>query len=175
MSTLLTGEYATPFGVLAVVVSAEDGVVRGSGFRSLNEVIRLLPRGLQGRRLESAEVPAVADAVAAWLAGDGSLLGEVPAQQEGGPFTQAAWAALREVPSGAVVSYQELAEMAGSPLAMRAAGQACAQNRLAPFVPCHRVINTGGKLGAYGFGGPAMKAQMLALEGATGFLAQVSR
>jgi methylated-DNA-[protein]-cysteine S-methyltransferase len=112
-------------------------------------------------------VPAVSRAIAAWLEGDGSLLGSVPVHQDGGPFHQAAWEALRQVPSGTAVSYQELAELAGSPRAMRAAGQACARNALAPFVPCHRVVKSGGELGHYGFGGPDAKAAMLALEGAT--------
>ena len=51
---------------------------------------------------------------------------------------------------------------------MRAVGTACANNAIEPFVPCHRVINSGGKLGSYGNGGVAIKAGMLALETGAG-------
>jgi len=167
MTTLLASSYPTPFGELWVIATADDHVVRASGFRPLNDVAATLPVRLRGLPLTDGEVPEVTRAIGAWLEGDGSLLAHVPAQQDGGPFTQRAWAALREVPSGVAVSYRELAELAGNPRAMRAAGTACARNRLAPFVPCHRVVQTGGNLGSYGFGGPSVKAAMLALEGAT--------
>lgn len=171
MTTLVTWAYATPFGTLTVIATPEDGVVRASGFRSLAATAETLPARLRRWPLTEGDVPAVTRAIAAWLEGDGSLLGSVPAEQDGGPFHQAAWAALREVPSGTAVSYQELAELAGSPRAMRAAGQACARNALAPFVPCHRVVKAGGELGHYGFGGPDAKAAMLALEGSTAYTA----
>lgn len=66
---------------------------------------------------------------------------------------------------GATVSYGELAAMAGSPRAARAAGSACATNPVALFIPCHRVLAAGGGLGGYG-GGGAMKRGLLELEGA---------
>jgi methylated-DNA-[protein]-cysteine S-methyltransferase len=169
MPTLVSHSYDTPFGILTVIGTAEDGVVRASGFRSAGETAATLPRRLSTLPVGEGEIPAASRAISAWLEGDGSLLGSVPAEQDGGPFFQAAWRALREVPSGTAVSYLELAQMAGSPRAMRAAGQACARNALAPFVPCHRVVKSGGELGYYGFGGPDAKAAMLALEGATEF------
>lgn len=164
--SLLYAAYETPFGELTVIATADDGVVRASGFRPLADTAETLPASLRHLPLEPGTIPAVDEAIAAWLRGDGSLLGSVPAQQEGGPFLQAAWAALRTVASGESVSYAELAAMAGSPRAVRAAGTACARNRLAPFVPCHRVVKSGGELGNYGFGGAGAKAAMLALEGA---------
>jgi methylated-DNA-[protein]-cysteine S-methyltransferase len=72
--------------------------------------------------------------------------------------------ALRALPRGEVVTYGELAALAGRPGAARAAGTFCARNRLAPFVPCHRVVAAGG-LGGYGSLGPAYKRRMLALDG----------
>jgi len=170
MTQLMTHTYATPFGDLTVIATAEDGVVRASGFRTLAATAETLPTRLRRLPLGEGEVPQVTRAIEAWLEGDGSLLGDVKAEQDGGPFHQAAWAALRTVPSGVAVSYQELAELAGSPRASRAAGSACARNALAPFVPCHRVIKSGGELGYYGFGGADAKGAMLALEGATQFI-----
>jgi methylated-DNA-[protein]-cysteine S-methyltransferase len=72
--------------------------------------------------------------------------------------------ALEAVPHGETVTYGELAEMAGRPRAARAVGTAMATNPLPIVVPCHRVVRTGGVLGAYG-GGVDTKAALLALEG----------
>jgi methylated-DNA-[protein]-cysteine S-methyltransferase len=71
--------------------------------------------------------------------------------------------ALREVPRGEVVTYGELAALAGRPGAARAAGTFCARNRLAPFVPCHRVVAANG-IGGYGSLGLDYKRRLLALE-----------
>ena len=74
--------------------------------------------------------------------------------------------ALRAVPRGDVVTYGELAALAGRPGAARAAGTFCAQNRLAVFVPCHRVVGANG-LGGYGSLGSSYKRRLLALEHVT--------
>jgi len=71
--------------------------------------------------------------------------------------------ALRAVPRGDVVTYGELAALAGRPGAARAAGTFCARNRLAPFVPCHRVVAANG-IGGYGSLGLEYKRRLLALE-----------
>ena len=83
------------------------------------------------------------------------------------PFVQRAWQALARVRRGEVISYGELARRAGSPRAMRAAGQACATNALPLFIPCHRVLAAGGRLGGF-TGGLAWKRHLLAGEGAAG-------
>ena len=67
------------------------------------------------------------------------------------------------VPRGEVVTYGELAALAGRPGAARAAGTFCARNRLAPFVPCHRVVAAGG-IGSFGSLGVEYKRRLLALE-----------
>jgi O-6-methylguanine DNA methyltransferase len=82
------------------------------------------------------------------------------------PFGRELAAALRAVPRGDVVTYGELAALAGRPGAARAAGTFCAQNRHAVFVPCHRVVAAGG-LGGYGSLGSAYKRRLLALERVT--------
>jgi methylated-DNA-[protein]-cysteine S-methyltransferase len=73
-------------------------------------------------------------------------------------------AALRAVPRGHVVSYGELAALAGRPAAPRAAGTFCARNRHAIFIPCHRVVASGG-IGSYGELGVDYKRRLLGLEG----------
>jgi len=72
--------------------------------------------------------------------------------------------ALRAVPRGEVVSYGELAALAGRPGAPRAAGAVCARNPFAFVVPCHRVVAAHG-IGGYGATGVAIKRRLLALEG----------
>ena len=80
------------------------------------------------------------------------------------PFQLDVLRALRSVPYGAVVSYAELARLAGHPRAQRAAGTFCAHNRFGLVVPCHRVVGANG-LGSYGSLGLDYKRRLLQLEG----------
>jgi O-6-methylguanine DNA methyltransferase len=80
------------------------------------------------------------------------------------PFQRELADVLRAVPRGEVVSYGELAALAGRPGAARAAGAFCAANRFAFVVPCHRVVAAHG-IGGYGAAGLGVKRRLLALEG----------
>ncbi len=80
------------------------------------------------------------------------------------PFQHAVADALRRIPRGEVVTYGELAALAGHPGAARAVGSFCAHNRFALIVPCHRVVGAAG-LGGYGATGLPVKRRLLALEG----------
>jgi len=80
------------------------------------------------------------------------------------PLQRELAAAARAVPWGEVVSYGELAALAGRPGAARAAGSFCADNRFPLVIPCHRVVAANG-IGGYGSGGPHLKRRLLALEG----------
>jgi methylated-DNA-[protein]-cysteine S-methyltransferase len=80
------------------------------------------------------------------------------------PLQRAIAETLRAVPRGDVVSYGELAALAGRPGAPRAAGAFCATNRFAFVVPCHRVVAANG-IGGYGDAGIEVKRRLLALEG----------
>jgi len=71
---------------------------------------------------------------------------------------------LRRVPRGEVVTYGELAALAGRPRAPRAAGTFCARNRFSLVVPCHRVVGADG-IGFYGSLGVEYKRRLLELEG----------
>jgi methylated-DNA-[protein]-cysteine S-methyltransferase len=81
------------------------------------------------------------------------------------PFQLAVAVALRAVPYGELVTYGELAALAGHPNAQRAAGTFCARNRFPLFIPCHRVVAADG-LGSYGSLGLGYKRRLLELEGA---------
>jgi len=100
-----------------------------------------------------------------YFAGDIGALDAIPVDLEyESEFHVRCARALRSVPPGQVVTYGELAALAGAPGAARAAGSFCARNRLGLFVPCHRVVGAGG-LGSYGSLGLAYKRRLLALEG----------
>lgn len=68
-----------------------------------------------------------------------------------------------DVSYGATASYAALAQLSGSPRAVRAVGTACATNPIPIVVPCHRVIRSDGAVGAYR-GGPDAKRLLLDLE-----------
>lgn len=80
------------------------------------------------------------------------------------PFQRAVAQALRNVSRGEVVTYGELAAIAGYPRAARAVGTFCATNRFALLLPCHRVVSADG-LGSYGAAGVEVKQRLLGLEG----------
>ena len=165
-----TTSVTLPGGSVVVVVDPDDGAVVASGFADLVTVFGFLTGAEQsrGRRdvpPSSASVRAVVDALTAYSDGDVDALDAVIVRQPGGPFMQRAWAELRGVRAGETDSYAGLARRAGSPAAVRAAGQACARNHVAPFVPCHRILRTDGSLGGYAYGLPVKEA-LLVHEGA---------
>jgi methylated-DNA-[protein]-cysteine S-methyltransferase len=112
----------------------------------------------------------VIGAVTDYLAGTRTTLTDVPVDLEyESAFHERCAHALRAVPRGEVVTYGELAALAGEPRAARAAGSFCARNRLGLFVPCHRVVAAGG-IGSYGSLGLEHKRRLLRLEGVAGAL-----
>jgi AraC family transcriptional regulator of adaptative response/methylated-DNA-[protein]-cysteine methyltransferase len=88
---------------------------------------------------------------------------EVPLHVSGSPFQERVWQELLRIPYGETRSYQDVARTTGSPEAVRAVGTANGMNRIAIVIPCHRVVNKGGKLGGYG-GGLWRKQRLLGLE-----------
>ncbi|MFE4538764.1 methylated-DNA--[protein]-cysteine S-methyltransferase [Streptomyces scopuliridis] len=80
-------------------------------------------------------------------------------------FRQLVQQHLPEIGYGQTRSYRQVAELVGSPKAVRAVGTACATNPLPVVVPCHRVLRTDGTLGGY-IGGPEAKTALLELEAA---------
>jgi methylated-DNA-[protein]-cysteine S-methyltransferase len=114
-----------------------------------------------GRRKSSLEHP-LAARLRAYFDGAADDFHDVELELDDG-FYGDCERVLREVPRGAVVTYGELAALAGRAGAARAAGTFCARNRLAPFVPCHRVVAAGG-VGGYGSLGLGYKRRLLALE-----------
>jgi methylated-DNA-[protein]-cysteine S-methyltransferase len=102
----------------------------------------------------------------AYFAGERVSFDDVVLDEEGASsFQRSVSDALRAVPYGEVVTYAELALLAGHPRAQRAAGTFCAHNRFPIFLPCHRVVAATG-IGSYGSSGVGYKRRLLELEGA---------
>ena len=133
---------------------------------------------LEGERLLWHELPRaggagadddahpLADRLRAFFAGEPVSFDDVELDLEWcTPFQLAVAEALRRVPRGEVVTYGELAALAGYPGAQRAAGSFCARNRFPVVLPCHRVVAADG-LGSYGSLGLEYKRRLLELEGA---------
>ena len=83
----------------------------------------------------------------------------------GTPFQRRVWKALCEIPPGSTTSYAQIAERIGQPRAARAVAGACAANRIAVAIPCHRVVRGDGDLSGYRWG-VARKRELLAREAA---------
>ncbi|MGQ9547820.1 MAG: methylated-DNA--[protein]-cysteine S-methyltransferase [Roseiflexus sp.] len=77
---------------------------------------------------------------------------DLPLDVTATPFQRAVWSALRTIPYGTTQTYQEVAQRAGRPSAVRAVAQACAGNPVALIIPCHRVVRADGVLGGYRWG-----------------------
>lgn len=99
----------------------------------------------------SAELNAWIDALVTHL-GEGAPRPELPLDLRGTAFQIQVWRFLLSVPEGDVVSYSEVAAGVDRPRAVRAAASACAANRIAVLVPCHRVLRGDGSVGGYRWG-----------------------
>jgi len=87
----------------------------------------------------------------------------MPLDIRGTAFQERVWQALRRVGPGSTLTYGELAERIGEPSAVRAVARACASNRLAVAIPCHRVVRADGALSGYRWG-VERKRQLLQRE-----------
>ena len=88
---------------------------------------------------------------------------DLPLDIRGTAFQHRVWEALCRIPAGSTASYAEIAEAIGAPGSARAVARACASNRIAVAIPCHRVVRTDGSLSGYR-GGVARKRALLARE-----------
>lgn len=165
---LLVDRLATPIGELVVVADREGRLRAVDWTEHEARMLRLLGSQYRGVaiRLDPAGNPGgLTDAFAAYFAGDLAAIDTLPVATGGTAFQRAVWAALRGVRCGETITYRTLANLAGRPAAIRAAGHANGSNPISIVLPCHRVIGTDGTLTGYG-GGIERKRWLLAHEGA---------
>lgn len=92
---------------------------------------------------------------------------DLPLDVRGTAFQRRVWEALRAIPVGKTASYAEIARRIGAPSSARAVAQACAANRIAVAIPCHRVVRNDGALSGYRWGVERKRA-LLSREQAAG-------
>ncbi len=160
---LIYREFKTKFGPLTVVVEDETQEVIRSGFFKSQEILK--KEFPDTKLIQDKELFLVAEALEGWQDNDLAALRKIPATQPGSEFKQSCFMAMRKVPAGKTLSYTQLAAKSINPNAVRAAASACANNKLAPFVPCHRIIKATGEIGNYAFGN-SLKMAILQHEGA---------
>lgn len=151
MAELLSTMLASPIGKLYLLTRGETVLgLNLSGFQDL--LSSLSPCELEEKISKGKKAVGVTEKLEAYFDGDIRAINSISVKQTGGDFSQAAWAAMRKIKAGSAESYADLAYRAGSPAAVRAAGSACAKNKVAIIIPCHRIIKSGGAIGAYGWG-----------------------
>jgi len=150
---------ATERGVCAVALGANDADL-------LRELKSELPKA-QFERVDEGKDEWLAALIAHVFAqlgwGDAPEAALPPFDIRASAFQWRVWQALTRIPAGETRSYSAIAEDIGAPRAARAVARACASNRLAMIVPCHRVVREDGSLGGYRWG-VARKRHLLARE-----------
>lgn len=127
---------------------------------------RQLAHALAGASLveDEADIGGLLDAVRRHLDGYGGA-GDFALDLRGSPGELAVWDALRAIPAGETRSYGALARELGIDMTAQEVGAACAANRLAVLVPCHRVVKADGSISGYRWG-VERKRWLLATEAA---------
>jgi AraC family transcriptional regulator, regulatory protein of adaptative response / methylated-DNA-[protein]-cysteine methyltransferase len=92
---------------------------------------------------------------------------DLPLDIRGTAFQARVWRALQRVPPGKTATYSEIAAALGQPRAVRAVAAACAANKLALLVPCHRIVRRDGDLAGYRWGIERKRALLAAEDAAT--------
>jgi len=139
----------TPIGPCAVAL--RDG-----------KVIRVRLGRTMGMGARRRRLPRVRAWLASWFAGKDPA---VPIEIDDAPaFHRRVFEVVRSIPSGETLTYGEVARAAGHPGAARAVGSAMKRNPVCLFIPCHRVVGSGGLGGYSGAGGLETKRRLLSLE-----------
>ena len=153
----------TPAGTLYLV--AREHVLLGAGFRSFADLHQRMDDSEFAIGIKDVKsIPIMSELVGDYFDGDLDAINAIAVRQPGSEFSQAVWKAMRKIPAGKTWSYADIAKKIGSPAAVRAVGTACGKNLVAPIIPCHRVVKSGGAIGNYGYG-VETKALLLRHEG----------
>jgi AraC family transcriptional regulator of adaptative response/methylated-DNA-[protein]-cysteine methyltransferase len=143
LGTLLVG--ATDRGVCAVTL--------GDDAKNLEAALEREYPAAKRTRVDSPS-----SSLAAWVGeivasvDEQRPLPEIPLDLQASAFQWKVWRELQKIPFGETRSYSEIANTIGSPKAARAVASACANNRVAVVIPCHRVVRQSGSLGGYRWG-----------------------
>jgi AraC family transcriptional regulator of adaptative response/methylated-DNA-[protein]-cysteine methyltransferase len=166
-----TGEIRFTFGKSSlgqVLVAAGDNgisaILMGNDQDSLRrELMNCIP---DARAVESpGDLDGVLGKIVAFIEEPRNGL-DLPLDIQGSEFERRVWQALLEVPAGATTTYGQIAKTLGAPATAQEVGVACAANRHAVAIPCHRVLKADGSISGYRWG-VARKRALLAREAMT--------
>ncbi len=158
---LLLEHVSSPLGTMLLVSDGE--ALRALDFEDYEARMHRLLRLHYGAYTLAPGVGLFGQAVRAYFAGDLTALDALPVHTGGTAFQRLVWSELRAIPTGATISYGQLAARLGRPGASRAVGMANGANPVAIAVPCHRVIGADASLTGYG-GGVARKRWLIEHE-----------
>ena len=146
---LLASTFESPIGNINLI--ADDSILLAANLSTMKAAKESLHEDYSEHKIEQVKkIPVITDLLKDYFDGEIAAINAIKVMQPGATFSQAAWKAMRKVKG--TISYAELADRAGSPAAVRAAGSACAKNAIVLVVPCHRIVKTGGNLGNYAYG-----------------------
>ena len=155
--------FQSPIGQLSIL-AVKEGVIKLSyENESMEELAKWCQKNLGMGIVEGTNF--ITDAksqIMNYLSGKRKLL-DFPVLHLNTPFRKRVLETERNIPYGQTCSYREVAQRAGTPNASRAVGSANANNPLPLYYPCHRIINSNGQLGGFGWG-LAVKQYLLVLE-----------
>ena len=151
MTTATIQTIETPDGPFTILSDAETRVLASGWTDDVDRIVGRVRAADRPATVTRGETDAAA-AVLAYYAGDLGAIDAVPVAQHGTRMQLEGWQALRRITPGRPLTYSEFAVELGSPSAVRAVASICARNAPALFVPCHRVLRTGGALGGFAWG-----------------------
>jgi O-6-methylguanine DNA methyltransferase len=147
-------EFATPLG--AMIAISDDEVLYFLGFtdtHNIGSAIEKLKISLNADIITSQTpiILLVQEQIKTYF--DGKLTKfTIPIKLIGTPFQKSVWQELLNINYGTTSSYAAQSAMINHPLAYRAVANANGRNPISIIVPCHRIINSNGKLGGYNSG-----------------------
>jgi len=154
---------ASPLGRM-LVAATEKGICAIQFGDSDDELAEGLKREFPFaiRKWDEESMRVWTDTVLTQLSGH-KLNRSLPLDIQATAFQRRVWSHLQSLPFGATQSYAQVAKAIGRPTAARAVARACASNRIAFAIPCHRVVRGNGEMGGYRWGVGRKKA-LLAME-----------
>jgi AraC family transcriptional regulator of adaptative response/methylated-DNA-[protein]-cysteine methyltransferase len=155
---------ATPLGQLLVGVTDRGvcAVYLHESADTLEEALREEFCRATIERADGDDLDRAVRAIVTQLEGHSPTI-DLPLDVQATAFQLRVWDALRKIPYGETRTYAEVAAAIGSPAAVRAVASACARNRVAVVIPCHRVVRSDGASGGYRWG-EERKRKLLARE-----------
>ena len=134
----------------ALIAWTARGVCEVAFASSDDEMLRQLEEHFPKATLEASDDTEWADAVVKSV--EMASPANVPVDVRGTAFQERVWRELRSIPQGETRTYSEVAQSLGEPSGARAVARACASNRLAFLIPCHRIVRKDGRPSGYRWG-----------------------